>query len=96
MVVDSELVRRVERGIENLPVRGFETALHVLVVIAALKDRHLGALHLAGVDRDSTADAVQRNEIPNFFIPRDEHRIAALAPITLSSDCSQRKSGKKM
>ena len=39
MVVNSELVRRVDRMLENLPVRGFQTVLHVMVVIAALKER---------------------------------------------------------
>ena len=96
MVVDSELVRQVERKLESLPIKGFETALHVLVVIATLKDRHFGAKHLAGVERDSTARAVQINELKNLFIPRDEHRIAALAPITMRSDRGVSKGGKKM
>lgn len=88
MVVDSKLVRRVERMLENLPVKGFETAMHVLVVIAALKDRNVGA-HLTSVDRSSD----RRAGIKNFFIPTDEQQIAALAPIALHGE---RKGGKKM
>ncbi len=92
MVVDSDLVRRVERMLENLPIKGFETALHVLVVIAALKERNTGT-HLTGEARSTDWKSVPRVGLKNLFIPTDEHRIAALAPITVRSE---RKGGKKM
>ena len=47
MVVNTELVRRVDRILEKLPVRGFATVLHVMVVIAALKEREAVVLYEA-------------------------------------------------
>jgi|GEM_PF-3791633 len=97
MVVDSELVRRVEQKLESLPIKGFETVLHVLVVIAALKERNAqklsGKKHLSLVHTNSVQEIAKRVGVENLFIPRDEKKIVALAPITVRSD---RKGGRKL
>lgn len=38
MTINSELVRHVECKLEGLPDRGFKTVLHVMAVIAVLKE----------------------------------------------------------